>query len=176
MNNDVKQKIAVAFEKLLTAKNFDDITVMNIVETSGISKATFYRYFKDKYDILDYGITRSIDSFFEPYLNGNSLKTVHYDFQEYLFSKKEFFYKSMKTEGPNSFENSLIHASVDLFYKIFELKSVTITQEISDITELYCTGAVSYLKKWIMGGFKEQPEYVSKITYESIPMIIRKYL
>ena len=176
MDMSVKQKIAYNFEILLNAKNFDDITVMNIVEASGISKATFYRYFKDKYDILDYGVKNSIDSFFEPYLNGNSLQTVHYDFQEYLYSKKEFFYKAMKTEGPNSFENSLIEASIDLFYKIFELKSVAITQEISDITEVYCHGAVSYLRKWVIGGFKESPEYVSKITYESNPMIIRKYL
>ncbi len=176
MDNGVKQKIARSFEVLLTAKNFDDITVMNIVEASGTSKATFYRHFKDKYDILDYGIKNGIDSFFEPYLKGNSLQTAHFDFQEYLYSKKEFFYKAMKTEGPNSFENSLIHASVGLFYKIFELKSVTVTPELEDITELYCTGAVSYLKKWIIGGFKEPPEYVSKITYESIPMIIRKYL
>ncbi len=176
MDSSVKQKIADSFETLLTSKNFDDITVMNIVEASGISKATFYRYFKDKYDILDYGVKNSIDSFFEPYLKGNSLQTVHYDFQEYLYSKKEFFYKAMKTEGPNSFENSLIHASVDLFYKIFELKSVNVTNEITDITNLYCHGAVSYLRKWIIGGFKEPPEYVSKITYESIPIIIRKYL
>ena len=75
-----------------------------------------------------------------------------------------------------SFENSLIEASIDLFYKIFELKSVTVTPEIADITELYCQGAVSYLKKWIMGGFKESPEYISKITYASIPEELRKYL
>ncbi len=176
MDISVKQKIAFAFEKLLTSKNFDDITVMNIVEASGTSKATFYRYFKDKYDILDYGVKNGIDTFFEPYLKGNSLQTVHYDFQEYLYSKKEFFYKVMKTEGPNSFENSLIEASVNLFYKIFELKSVTVTPEIADITELYCRGAVLYLKKWIMGGFKEPPEYVSKITYASIPEALKKHL
>lgn len=176
MDMSVKQKIAYNFEKLLTSKSFDDITVMNIVEASGISKATFYRYFKDKYDVLGYGIKNSIDSFFEPYLKGYSLKTVHFDFQEYLYSKKDFFYKAMKTEGPNSFENSLIEASVDLFYKIFEEKSVKVTKEIADITDLYCHGATSYLRKWIMGGFKETPEYISKITYESIPEKIKKYL
>lgn len=176
MDMSVKQKIAYNFEKLLTSKSFDDITVMNIVEASGISKATFYRYFKDKYDVLGYGIKNSIDSFFEPYLKGYSLKTVHFDFQEYLYSKKDFFYKAMKTEGPNSFENSLIEASIDLFYKIYEVKSVTVTQEIEDITELYCHGATSFLKKWIGGGFKEPLEYVSRITYESIPETIKKYL
>ncbi|MBE6892678.1 MAG: TetR family transcriptional regulator [Ruminococcaceae bacterium] len=176
MDMSVKQKIAYNFEKLLTSKSFDDITVMNIVEASGISKATFYRYFKDKYDVLGYGIKNSIDSFFEPYLKGYSLKTVHFDFQEYLYSKKDFFYKAMKTEGPNSFENSLIEASIDLFYKIYEVKSVAITQELEDITELYCQGAVSYLRKWVIGGFKEAPEYVSKITYSGIPEAIKKYL
>lgn len=177
MDISTKARIAVGFEKLLETKTFEEITTKNIVDESGVSKATFYRHFKDKYDVLGYGIKNSLESFFEPYISERcSLKTVHEDFQEYLFSKKEFYYKAMKTEGPNSFENSLIEASVDLFYKIFEEKSVKVTKEIADITDLYCHGATSYLRKWIMGGFKETPEYISKITYESIPEKIKKYL
>ena len=176
MNSTVKQKISHSFELLLTSRNFDDITVMNIVEASEISKATFYRHFKDKYDILDYVIKSSIDSFFEPYLKGDSLKTAHFNFHEYLYSKKEFFYRAMKTEGPNSFENSLIEATIDLFYKIYEIKSVTVTNEIADLTELYCRGAVAYLKKWIIGGFKEPPEYIFKIAEKGIPEPIKKLI
>lgn len=176
MEISTKSKIASAFEKLLEEKSFDDITTRDIVETSGVSKATFYRHFKDKYDVMGFGCKNSLESFFEPYMHGRSLQTIHEDFSGYLYSKKEFFYKAMKTEGPNSFENSLIEASIDLFNKIYEGKSVSVTPELICVTELYCYGSAAFLKRWASGGFKEQPEYISKITYESIPMIIRKYL
>lgn len=176
MDITIRQKIAYTFEKLLVSKSFDEITVSSVIEKSGVSRGTFYRYFKDKYDIVDYSIRNHLDSFFEPYLEGSSFQTVHEKFHEFLYSKKEFFCKVMKTEGPNSFENSIIEASIDLFRTIYKMKSVPITPELLNITELYCRGAVSYLKKWVTGGFKEPPEYISKITYESIPLIIRKYL
>lgn len=177
MDFSTKARIAAGFEKLLETRSFEEITTKNIVDESGVSKATFYRHFKDKYDVLGYGVKKSIESFLEPYMNGRcSLKNVHEDFHKYIFSKKDFFYRAMKTEGPNSFENLLIEASMDLFYKIYEGKSVAVTQEIEDITELYCHGATSFLKKWIGGGFKEPLEYVSRITYESIPETIKKYL
>ncbi len=176
MDMTVRQKIAYTFEKLLVSKSFDEITVSSVIEKSGVSRGTFYRYFKDKYDIVDYSIRNHLDSFFEPYLDGGSFQVVHEKFHEYLYSKKEFFYKAMKTEGPNSFENSIIDASIDLFHKIYRMKSVAITPELMDVTELYCLGAVSYLKKWVTGGFKESPEYISRITYAGIPEAIKKHL
>ena len=78
MGMDVKQKIAKSLEKLLKKKNFDDITVINIVEESGISKATFYRYFKDKYAVVEYECEKSImffDSDIE--VNPNLLHNMH---------------------------------------------------------------------------------------------------
>lgn len=176
MDMTVKQKIAYTFEKLLVAKSFDEITVSSVIEASGISRGTFYRYFKDKYDIVDYSIKNHLDTFFEPYLKGSSFQMVHEKFHEYLYSKKEFFYEAMKTEGPNSFENSIIEASMDLFRTIYEMKSVTVTVELLNVTELYCYGAVSYLKKWVSGGFKESPECISRVTYIGIPDAIKKYL
>ena len=63
-----------------------------------------------------------------------------------------------------------------MFYKIYEGKSVRITPELAHITELYCYGSAAFLRRWASAGFKEQPEYISKITYASIPEELKKYL
>lgn len=41
-----------AFEKLLSEKTFDDITINELCETALIRRPTFYSHFEDKYDFL----------------------------------------------------------------------------------------------------------------------------
>ncbi len=50
--NDVENKIADALLKLMDEKSFDDITITEIVEKAGVSRVTYYRYFKTKEDIV----------------------------------------------------------------------------------------------------------------------------
>ena len=60
-NNQMKQRIWASFYALSESISFDRLTVEKIVAHCGISKATFYRHFRDKYDLLNYnalGITR----------------------------------------------------------------------------------------------------------------------
>ena len=40
--------------ELLEKEPFEKITVMDICEKSMIPRATFYNYFEDKYDLLNY--------------------------------------------------------------------------------------------------------------------------
>ena len=49
-----KAKLLASFQLLLAEKTFEDITINEICETSGIRRATFYKHFTDKYDFLKY--------------------------------------------------------------------------------------------------------------------------
>lgn len=44
----------IAFFTLLTRKSFEEITVNEICINAGYPRATFYNYFDDKYDLLNY--------------------------------------------------------------------------------------------------------------------------
>lgn len=50
----VLNTVTWAFLGLLTEKSFDGITVNEICERAGYPRATFYNYFNDKYDLLNY--------------------------------------------------------------------------------------------------------------------------
>ena len=50
--NEVKTDFSGAMWRLLEDRNFDDITVVDIVRVSGHSHASFYRYFEDKYELM----------------------------------------------------------------------------------------------------------------------------
>ena len=53
-----REILADSFRELAQTKNIDKITVQDVVENCGYSAATFYRQFKDKYDLIawDYAL------------------------------------------------------------------------------------------------------------------------
>ena len=48
-----KEILADSFRELAEQKTVDKITVKDITENCGYSTATFYRQFKDKYDLIN---------------------------------------------------------------------------------------------------------------------------
>ena len=57
-----KEILAESFRELAATKPVDKITVPNIIENSGYSKTTFYRLFKDKYDLMAWDYAQKIQS------------------------------------------------------------------------------------------------------------------
>ena len=53
---ETKRKLMEAAQKLICEKGLNDTSVEQITETAGVSKGTFYTYFKKKEDIADYAI------------------------------------------------------------------------------------------------------------------------
>ena len=47
-----KEMLVESFRELAEKKAVDKITVQDIIEACGFSKTTFYRSFKDKYDLM----------------------------------------------------------------------------------------------------------------------------
>ena len=56
-----KELLAEAFRELAAAKPIDKITVKDITENCGYSVATFYRQFRDKYDLIAWDYTRRVE-------------------------------------------------------------------------------------------------------------------
>lgn len=55
---NLQDKIADEYLKLIREKDFDKITINDIIKGTNISRQTFYYYFKDKYDIIAYNLKK----------------------------------------------------------------------------------------------------------------------
>ena len=54
MPNSMKYALAQSLKKLLSVRKLDKITVKDIVEDCGVNRQTFYYYFRDIYDLLEW--------------------------------------------------------------------------------------------------------------------------
>lgn len=55
-----KEILAESFKELAETKNIDRITVKEIASNCSYSNATFYRHFKDKYDLIVWDHSRKV--------------------------------------------------------------------------------------------------------------------
>jgi AcrR family transcriptional regulator len=89
-NSELKMSAVQALDELMRSKPIDDISVNSICEQAGMSRATFYRYFSDKYAIstwfLCYIQLQGVDrigrscSWYEGYFLNEALIMEHLDF------------------------------------------------------------------------------------------------
>ena len=73
-----KEILAESFKELAQTKKSDKITVKDITENCGYSSATFYRQFKDKYDLIAWSYTQDIRSIVDKleYTEGSRKKVL----------------------------------------------------------------------------------------------------
>ena len=80
-----KRKIIDVSFDLFKEKGFKETTIQDIVDKAGIAKGTFYLYFKDKYDLQEYLITKKSEQLFKDaieYVNKKDIK----DYKERFIS------------------------------------------------------------------------------------------
>jgi len=165
-----------ALEKILKTKNFEDIKISEIIIKAGISRATFYRNFSNKNDIITYRIKRFFDEFYQEVINfysishpSGELPLIEMFFNE-VFKERDLIDTVHKSNLDYiMIENIvvLINNHRELFYKIVR---PDITLE-NYIIEIVASSAWTLIKTWIKGGRKETPFELSKIylaTFKSV--------
>lgn len=118
-----EDRIIKSFKKLVNENSFDKVTVTMIAEDAGISRPIFYRYFKDKYELMDYMLYNEVTKELEVLLEHNMiLEAIKYLFT-HIINEAKLYRKLFETTGQNSFEQVMIEQFTNFFnehLKIFD--------------------------------------------------------
>ena len=172
----VKDGIFEAFEELLKEKSFEDITILDIAKRCEISRGTFYRYFADKYELMNYGYIKKSNALISAYDGINMLKNNYLAMANYMY-KKESFRKIFMQYGQNSLTDT-ISMTCNSICRELVLKSgeKENSDELSDAIEMFSIGMAEYLRHWALNGYKVTPERIAVAIFENIPAKLMKYL
>ena len=94
--------IAAAMKALLRSNPIEKITTEQILEQSGVSRRSFYRYFKDKYDLLQWIYNYDFCRFVEVRPE-KSIWEYYPDILRSLRADPEFYSSAFVYAGQNSF-------------------------------------------------------------------------
>ena len=160
---DLKKLIALSLIDIITENKTSKITVTQLCDTAGVSRTTFYKHFKDVYEVIEYifiqDAMRNMDMYVKNKLNA---RIIMENWFASFCIHKEFYRIAIAENGQNSLIETIISLVEEYNRKIFS----TITD---DETELeYCAYKYSVLqvmlmKKWMLDGMKIPPEKIAKI-------------
>ena len=105
---EIRQALAQCFKELMQEKSFQKIIVKEITDRANVKRPTFYTYFRDKYDVVEWIFMQEI---WQP---ANSLIAAGYIREGLRFmlismeKDKRYYRKLAALEGQNSFQEIFV--------------------------------------------------------------------
>ncbi|MGT2907278.1 TetR/AcrR family transcriptional regulator [Streptococcus dentiloxodontae] len=119
-NAQMKNKLLIVYtlERLLKTMTFSDITVKKLIAESGVSRSTFYRNFKDKYDVGNWYFRMQFQKVFDN-PNNQTLKDIYYGLSLFMGQEDRDLLKAMVDDIG---QNNTFDFISDTFYDFWKEK------------------------------------------------------
>lgn len=103
-----KKRIAKAFRDLLATREFDKISIVDIMESAGIRRQTFYNHFLDKYELLDWIFETDLTEYITNNLDFISGQKLLQELFFYFEQERDFYIQLFDIQGQNNFYDHFI--------------------------------------------------------------------
>ncbi|MBF0775694.1 dihydroxyacetone kinase transcriptional activator DhaS [Streptococcus azizii] len=102
-----KKRIAKALKRQLAMKSFDKVSVVDIMQEAKMRRQTFYNYFVDKYELLDWIFETELQEQVTDNLNYISGLSMLDELLYYIENNQHFYVQLFETKGQNDFVSYL---------------------------------------------------------------------
>lgn len=185
VRDKTKKKIASSMVELVEKKTIDKITITDITVNCDMTRQVFYRYFVDKYDLINWMYEEDCGSIIYTGEENFSLKSWIEYIIDILEDKKSFYVHAIQDDSSKTFENLILDKTRFYLKKIIEYKTATeLTKQLEFLIEMTARGLVEMIifeiekempvKKeilvdWLMNGISKEisdlvEEYVVPMT------------
>lgn len=175
-----KEILAESFRELAEKKKADKITVRDIAENCGYSTTTFYRHFKDKYDLIAWDHTKYVSEIMDQVgKNGYSWNQTLYEGMEYYEKNKDYLANLLQhTSGYDSFIRNMTEINCTALRNcILQSGKIDgIDEETEIYIRMYCMGTTALNCEWILGKYSVSPEQLAAIHETALPKPLHQYL
>ena len=156
-NETTARLIAEGLKNLLKTKDLDKIRIKEITDEVGLMRPTFYNYFQDKYEVVEYIFTHEVLEPMRPFLQSGLVREAFHFMIVAIQKDSEFYRREILRSSQNSFRDILAGSMHDFLLpiiqeKIRKPKHPFLTAE--NITEYYINNFLFVLTKWLT----ESPE------------------
>lgn len=168
VNIFVKDCITTAFFDIIKDKEFEKITISEIIKKAGVSRMGFYRNFNSKENVIeDYVLNcfkSTVDKIKEKrklsFETQNIILTTLLNFQKYA--------NQIKLLLDRKLEHLLYNCYIKAFYSLYDRKIVS---RFRDYSIHMFIAEIFYLEMtWIKNGMVEEPEKLAKIYFKILKL------
>ncbi len=168
--NSATSKMASSIKKLMEQTSLERITVTDVVKDAGVTRQTFYRHFRDKYDLVNWCFDILARECFEQM--GVTLSLREGLILKFDFIRREgvFFAQAFKSSDYNSIKQHDYDFILEFYTNIIRRQTgKPLDEEIRFILELYCHGSISMTVEWAVSGMEKSSETLADCLIEALP-------
>lgn len=165
-----------AFNRLIAEKDFQKISVEMIMNEAKVSRSTFYRYFKDKYEVMNANYKNVLDYYVAPERSG-SYRDLCYHLFEYGQKHLKIFKRAMESTGFNSFNNFVYEYSYQTALAITKANrdgaGFTPVEELQ--VDVFCNGICAVYRNVAFQRYEIDASTAADALYEMMPESLKHY-
>ena len=173
------RKIHNAFIRLLSRKDFSDISVTALCRIAGVNRSTFYAHYANTHELAEQIQREIVELFFkemrakgyfedETSAYSNSVrfftdKTLLSEFLGFIMRYKLLYSVISKNHKFFTFKGGRQLLKSELFMPAFSAKGTYDSSELDYLYEFILTGFYAVIDKWVNGGCKEDVTVIAEI-------------
>ena len=123
-----KALLGQKFKELVVKKSFDKITIKMITDEAGVIRSTFYNYFRDKYEVMEWLLWEDVFSSATELVKMNMARSALEMIFKKIAADKEYYARVFEVKGQNSFEDMLYHNICNLVRVVVERNPIHIKE------------------------------------------------
>lgn len=173
-----RQRLADAVKRLMETASLEKITVTQIVEEAGVARQTFYRNFRDKYDLVNWHFEQLAQRSFKLMGVSLTLREALIRKFEFLRQEKTFFTQAFRTSGCNSVEAYDYECILGFYSAVLQKKLYCreLPGDVRFLLELYCSGSIRMTVEWVEQGMARPIPELADLLIQAMPERLRGLL
>lgn len=174
---ETKQRLSKALYLLITERHYDKITIYQILDRATISRRTFYRYFNDKADLMDFCLENFVKGYYlqrDNFIVAKKPEDVFLVTLNFMYKNKAFI-SSLVESGHFALLTEKFNQKSAQIYKNLNLPwcvDDTVDSNIDYISKGLFGAYLNILQFWLSKDEPEEPELIAKnlsLLFNSIP-------
>ena len=171
------QRLTRALISLVESRSLDEVSIKDILREAGVSRSTFYRRYRDKYDLLNKNYQCLLDNTINRISSGFSYKKAFFSLSGVLREYPAFFRNALSSNDPNGLKEYIYRESYRMYRELLSTEGFDMQNSCNELLLTgYIRGALEVTCEWAASGMDLPLETLFEISFELIPHQIQRCL
>lgn len=169
-----KQVYVSVLDELLAERELSDISTSEIIDRSEMSRATFYKYFADKYELANWRYTVFLDTLAREYMSPDDAADSLNRIVHFIHDHRQTFKKLFRYTGQNSFNDYYMKYAFGVARDIASQSGRTLGIKERYVIAYHSAGILYILNEWVQSDDPLTPDEISVIIEENRSEMVKE--
>lgn len=174
--NALKNTVSQTLYQLMQTQPIDEISTRALIAQAGVGVTSFYRHFRDKYDVINWLHGQLLEQTLFRLFDGVDYDTAARSTWDVFESHARFYRNAFSSRDVNNLRGYIYHESMRVFETILQQHDLQMDYEQRVALDLYVCGSVDLTVRWVQEGCRQEASSLLMAMKKAAPEFILRYI